>query len=496
MPKNQNKRENRPKRVEGLAASYLLIAAFFAGCAFAGMASAAPPPGTSTAPYTVSYSGKLTNSAGAPVVTSQNIRFSLWSDSDSDAGDYLVTGVINPAAGGYAGWQETHAVTPDSNGLFHVQLGSIATLPNFTSATQVFLEVDVKSVGAPDTSYEVLDPDGNTANLTDRHTLNSSAFAVNADTVDNADTGVGPGNIPVLDGAGLLPVSTIPGGTDADSFILDFDDTVAAPGSITLQFGSTLARFLEYDTGAGWFNFSDDLNVTGDLTVTGGLLAAGNVDFSSSAEFHMREVADEAAAACTTVGELVLDTAENRIYVCTAAGSPGTWAASDMQTYSQSIVYEPVYTDAVIQPDGTDNQGTLESFYADTDGSPGNANINHYKWGTTRATLQDMDLILRVVLPEGFVSFQATPLTLAYRTDTANAADNRLDILVEDTAGVAVPLTGASSLVSASWAAASVTFGGSPTFTAGDSITIKIKLSGTNIGAAYAGQLSLNYIGR
>ena len=422
------------------------------------------------------------------------MRFSLWSNADFDATDLLPSGAINPAAGGFTGWQETHAVTPDANGLFHVQLGSITTMPNFTSSVQVFLEVDVKPAASPDTSYEVLDPDGNTANLADRYPLNSAPYAINADTVDNADTGSGPGSIPVLNLGGLLPVSTIPGATNSDLFILDFDDSVVPPGNIVLQFGNTLAKFLEYDTVAGWFNFSDNLHVTGNLSVTGNLTAAGNVNFSNSSEFHLRQVVNKSAATCTTVDEVVLDTSENRIYVCTAPGSPGTWTPSGTPAQNKSIVYEPVYADMVLDADGTNNQGAVEYFFADTDGTPGNLNYNYYKWRTTKAAMQDMDLVLRINLPKDFALFAATPMQFIYRTDTANAANNRLDLTVEDTNGAAIPLTGASPLNSTTFATANVTFGGGPTFIAGNAITVRIKMSATNLGAAYASTLRLNYV--
>jgi len=465
---------------------------FLAGLLVAGVANAAQPPlppGT-TAPYTVSYSARLTDSGGAPVTTTQSIRFSLWTDSDSDPTDYLGSGAIDPAAVGYAGWVETHTVTPDANGLFHVQLGDTVILPNFTDATHKFLEVDVKPVGSPDTSYEVLDPDGSTANLTDRHALNSAAFAINSDTVDNADVGTGPGNIVVLNGSSQFPISTIPGGTNNDTFVLDFDNTVSSPGSIKLQFGDTLAKFLEYDTLNTWFNFNDDVNITGNLTVT------GTANFTASSEFHMREVPDKTLATCTTLHELVLDTTEGKIYTCTAVGSPGTWVTAAASTYDQSLVYEPEYADAVYQPDGTSNKGKLEIFYTDTDGSPGNNNINHYKWTTKQTTLQDNDLVIRVHVPEGFTAFQPTQINLIYKTDTASTADNQVDLSVEDTTGTAVGLTGASALTSTTFTTAAITFTGAPTFTAGDQFTVKVKLTAKDTGAAYAGMLSINYTGQ
>lgn len=452
---------------------------------------AAPPPGTTTAPYTVSYSARLTDTGGTPITTAQTVRFSLWTDADFDAGDLLGTGAIDPGAGGYAGWFEEHSLTPDANGLFHVDLGTITTLPNVTSATHVYLQVDVKPDASPLTAYEVIDPTGSTADATDRHILNSAFYALNADTVDNADVGTDPGDLVVLNGSGLFEVDYIPGGTNADSFVIDADDSVAA-GTIPLIFGTTLAEVLEYDIGNSYFNFSDDVNITGDLTVT------GNANFAGSSEFHMREVADEAAADCTTVNELVLDTTENRIYVCTATGSPGTWAATGGAggTYSQSIILEPEYEDGVIVADGSDNKGKIESFYADTDGDPGNDNFNYYRWTTRQTAMQDIDLTLRVDLPDGFTGFQATPVELTYRTSDGVVATNHIDVEIEDTDGAAVTLAGGTDLTSAAaFTTSGITFGGAPTFTAGEQITIKIKPQTTSSGYTDVGRIIINYVG-
>lgn len=426
--------------------NFFLISSLFWG-GFIAKTAAAPPPGSTTTPYTVSYSAQLADPSGVPITTSQNIRFSLWSDADFDSGDLMPDGSLNSGSAGYSGWQEVHAVTPDANGIFEVQLGSITTFPNFNSQDHVFLQIEIKPAATADTDYEVLDPDGSTANTEDRHLLHSAPFSINADTVDNADVGTGPGNIPVLDGGSQLPISTIPGATNAENFTLDNDNTISGAGSIELRFGDTLGKILEYNSTLGLFHFNDDLDISGNLTLTG------------------------------TVNGVTIDT-------------------STVGPYNQSIVNEPIYTGATIQSDGTDNQGKLEAFFIDSDGSPGNDNFNYYLWTTEQASLQDMDLIIRFQLPTGFTAWQAVPLQLTYRTEDGVTVHNKLDVTLEDTTGTAVSLNGATDLVSPAFTTADITFGGSPTFTAGESVTVKIKLSALNEGGAYAGKLTFHYIGR
>lgn len=466
MKKFANSPENARTRQTARFAAVTLFIMIFAGlndhadsAGFAGLtglagsfslvqpAHAAPPPGISTVPYTVSYSARLTDSLGAPVTTTQDIRFSLWSGSDFTPADLLGSGAIDPLAPGFTGWEEIHTVTPDANGLFQVRLGTITTLPDFSSIAQVYLQVDVKISGAPLTSFEVLDPDGNTANTTDRFPLDSSAFAINADTLDNHDACAtlgtcAPGDIPFLDGSAQLPVATIPGATNADTFILDNNND--APGSIKLQFGNTLNKFLEYDPAFSWFNFNANVNVTGNFTTTGTI---NGVTVNS-----------------TTVGP-----------------------------YDQSMIFDSEYKGAVIQPDTSNiggNEGTLKDLFSAPD------DMNYYHWTTNQVALQDIFLVLKVPVPTGFVAWQATPVQLTYRTGTAVAADNFVDLTMTDTTGAPVTLSGGSTLTSTTFTTAPITMSGSPTFTPGQTFTITLKLNATSAGSADAARLQLNYNGR
>ena len=138
----------------------------------------------------------------------------------------------------------------------------------------------------------------------------------------------------------------------------------------------------------------------------------------------------------------------------------------------------------------------METLFSDIDGIPGNQNINFYKWTTQQPTMQIMQIVLRIKVPDGFVAWQATPVNFTYKTDTALSADNKLDVIIEDTNGNPVPLTGATNLVSPTFTTANIIFGGAPVWTPGQNITVIIKTSATNIGAAYADKLNLNYNGR
>lgn len=103
-------------------------------------------------------------------------------------------------------------------------------------------------------------------------------------------------------------------GTDGDDIEIQLgnDGTDA-----TITYNDSV-QDLVISTPGGDIDFTDD-----NLTTTGGLL------FQDSSEFHIRETSDYTTETCTTVGEIILDTSDNRILVCTVTGSPGTWVGSD-----------------------------------------------------------------------------------------------------------------------------------------------------------------------
>lgn len=70
---------------------------------------------------------------------------------------------------------------------------------------------------------------------------------------------------------------------------------------------------------------SDGTIYANNAAISGSQTNTGMVNMSSATSFRMKQVADEAATACSYLGELVLNTSENKIYTCTATGYPATW---------------------------------------------------------------------------------------------------------------------------------------------------------------------------
>ncbi len=68
------------------------------------------------------------------------------------------------------------------------------------------------------------------------------------------------------------------------------------------------------------FEFDNSVNITGDLT------ADGDVSFAGATQTRLREDADpNTNADCANLGELIVDTTDYEVQICTVVGTPGTW---------------------------------------------------------------------------------------------------------------------------------------------------------------------------
>lgn len=513
-------------------AGYLLLIAGIALLMVGGAQSIAYA--ATTTPTTHVYNGRLLDSSGTAITTAHSIRFSYWKSVDFLSSDLTGAGAIDTGASNYAGWQETHTVTPNAQGYFSVALGSVSALPNFgTMPTQtllsLYLQVDVKASASPDTSYELLDVDGTDATI-DRSGVLSVPFAENSDMIDQREIGTGSGNIAILGSGGTFPVATVPGGTNASSFTLDADSTETS--SIALTFGATLQKKLTYDIVNTTFRFNDDVEVQGNLTVTGlingvnitqlqsatGALKAssgGGLNLNvSNGSYRLNGVLTNYTGGMIVMpgsatkvvffgsGGLAYGTAfptdESFIPVAQVTTSAGSILSildrralsSDDREQELSVTFAPGYEKATYVGDGGDNVGQL---------SLSNDAVtlkNFYLWTSTKSTLQDYDVIVKVPVPDTFVRWQnSTPISLQYRSTSASSATNKLDIQIYDTSGAAVTLTEpVSSLANTSWTTSSIGFSGSPTWTPGQEFSIRLKMSAKDAAQMHLGSLKLSFV--
>lgn len=478
------------------------------------MAAAPYAVAETSAPQKTVYNGHLLDSSGNAITSEHNIRFSYWTSTDYVSGDVTGTGAIDIAADTYAGWQEVQTVTPDSNGYFSVELGSVTALPDFsalslTTLLNLHLQVEVKASANPDTSYELLDRNGSDDTI-DRSPVRSVPFALNADLLDRREVGSNSGSITFLGSGGFLREA----GTLANRFTIDADNS--SGGTLYLRFGAQLGKEISYEQDNQRFNFNDDVNIQGDLTITG---LINGVDISSltagSSQVHLRVSSGAGLSVNIAAGDYRLNgnvteyagnsnqalTDETTNYVFIGSGGLAirtsgfptdesfirlaevVTSGGGIQTIRDRRVFNsddrertivktlaPEYDGSSLIADGSNNVGQM---YVSNTGA---AVTNHYVWTSTRSTLQDYDIVIQAEVPTDFVRWDSTPLSLRYRTTSSDVDDAQVDIEVFDTTGTQVTLTGDSAnLNSADWATADITFDGSPTWQAGSGFLIKIR---------------------
>jgi len=160
----------------------------------------------------------------------------------------------------------------------------------------------------------------------------------------------------------------------------------------------------------------------------------------------------------------------------------------------EDLTFYPEYPDSVINADGTNNRGTLESLYDGTQES------GYYNWTTRRSATQDVDIHFAFPLP---TDFNATgDFTFNYRTGTVTEADNDVEVRlynVTDATECSNDLTNGTAGV---WSTGTITAAninagctGGTALDAGDIVEVRIKLMDNSGAADYAdiGMLNWNY---
>ena len=109
----------------------------------------------------------------------------------------------------------------------------------------------------------------------------------------------------------------------SDAILIDFDGSGAIDTAI--QFGNDAVETengtINWNITTNTFEFDNSVEVTGDLS------ADGDVDFSAATQTRLREDADpNTNADCAVVGELIVDTTDEELQICTTTGTPGVWA--------------------------------------------------------------------------------------------------------------------------------------------------------------------------
>ena len=236
-----------------------------------------------------------------------------------------------------------------------------------------------------------------------------------------------------------------------------------------LTFGNDAgAETLRFSDTSNKFEFSNDVEVNGNLsgaslTVSSGAVSINNVSYSFTG----------------TQG------GANTVLTNDGSGNL-TWASTDsVEDGSGSFLsLHPEYPNVIYEPDGSSNVGRLRL--------SGSTLYNLYTWNTTRPSLQDYDIVVRVQVPYNFTRWSENAIELNYRTDLGATANNSVRMQVFDTAEASDDDSGV--LANTTFTTETVLgtdLGG--TYTPGDYMTIRITPATDNSGQAVVGYLNINW---
>lgn len=300
-----------------------------------------------------------------------------------------------------------------------------------------------------------------------------------------------------------------------------------------LAFGNVLGvETLKFDNSEHWFEFSDDVNIEGDLYVTGLINGVDITNLSAAEATHLKTTTGGGLTVNIAYGNyrlygtteyydgqsgvLVQDDTTNYVYfdenglqvnqsgfplshhipvseVVTSGGA--VTLIRDRRVMQDDggqsgvqgqITMQPLYPYASYSPDGQNNTGQLRLSFDST------YKKNYYQWVSTPDTMQDYTINVPVTLPLDFSEWDDHSLKLTFKSDTADPADNKIEIFVFDTDGDPVTLSGSTAnLASANWDTTEVEFTSSNTWTPGEEMLIQLKVYSKSNSAVQVSELML-----
>lgn len=275
----------------------------------------------------------------------------------------------------------------------------------------------------------------------------------------------------------------------------------------TFTFGNNTAnQTFKFLNGSQKFELSKGLNVRGNLSgsslrIDGNAAVWGNLSATGTIKTSGTVKAGTLSGTSLTVDDGT--TINNVSYTWPGAqGAANTflkndgvgglsWATTSVGPSSGNILsLHPEYQNAVYVQSGSTAVGTLKY-------SASGALDNYYRWSTTKGTLQDYWINVRVQVPKNFSHFEtASGIQLRLRTATTNSADNQITVRVVDTAGASIAVGNNANLVSTianEWRTNTITGVTGGTFTPLGYITLLIKVAATSTGFTDLGFINLNW---
>jgi cytoskeletal protein CcmA (bactofilin family) len=257
----------------------------------------------------------------------------------------------------------------------------------------------------------------------------------------------------------------------ASGFVLNKNNAAA---DALLQFGNaTATQSLKYSHANQRFEFSKDLKVNGSLSGKT-LTVDGNVNLHG-VTYNFSGVQGGA-----------------NTYLKNDGAGNLTWTGLALGNGSGNIMsLHPEYPNAVYFASGSTTVGTLNYSYDSA------SKQNYYEWTSTKATLQDYWVSVRLQIPKNFSHFEtASGMVLRLRTTSTSAANNFVSVGLLDTTGNPVSLTSNTTLRSGlanTWSTKTIGGVSTGTYTPGGYITILLRTAALTANVTDLGSIDLNW---
>lgn len=251
--------------------------------------------------------------------------------------------------------------------------------------------------------------------------------------------------------------------------------TLDTTTATTLNIGSTTATAITMGTTSG--------NIL--TTVNGRALIKSTAGNNSTAAFQVQNASSTALlTADTTNMQVVIGNGSDTI---TLSSSGISFAGNARGTKQIRLAAE--YAGAVLDNGATGaNSGTMVSSLDLTN------RMNFYRWSATPASAQTYDIVTQVPIPQDFSAWAASnPLSITSRTN--QTTDGTMSIELRDSSGtVRCNFTGLTMGSANSWITNTPNCLSAGTYTPGDYLTIRLRMSSKNSAQVDVGNIVLNYL--
>ena len=166
-----------------------------------------------------------------------------------------------------------------------------------------------------------------------------------------------------------------------------------------------------------------------------------------------------------------------------------TWL--QMGDLSSQTVISPEYPGAILYADGSDNYGSMTS---DAEESTGTFR-NYYEWVSSNEVSQDYDILVRVTLPDDFVSWKEDAIYLDFMTENSGSLiNNKVDMYLMGSSGIDAQSKDGISAMPSTWQRMSIKgLDINDCNQAGSTCTLRISVTSSLDYFVRVGDITLNY---